>query len=321
MYVYFFIKQNRVIDQLANQKKISLTNSQDSLLKKESTQAKDEKEIKHNSLQKSMQKSQDSMQKNQASIQENQDLIQKNQDSIQKNQDSMHKNQDIMKKKALKKPPDYDDYWYTADDGLEYNEYDDDLEDGYYYEDDKNEQSTTSLLQKQDNKQESSDVNSKAPSVKGLPKPIDYEDYWYEGDDGYLYNEYDDELEEGQFYEDELSKTEEATSDKSESKLPLVKESQGPSAADTISEPVQLPSSTETKESSDDVIDKNATARMNPRQRWKWAFSMTKQVKPYCFLQKFAFHNSLPLSTLQGNHDRQAIRSPTNRPTNRRIWS
>ncbi|XP_023338035.1 uncharacterized protein LOC111708785 isoform X4 [Eurytemora carolleeae] len=36
----------------------------------------------------------------------------------------------------------------------------------------------------------------------GLPRPEDYDDHWYEGDDGLWYNEYDDELEEGQYYEE-----------------------------------------------------------------------------------------------------------------------
>lgn len=36
--------------------------------------------------------------------------------------------------------------------------------------------------------------------AKGLPRPADYDDYWYEVD-GEWYNEYDEELEEGQFYE------------------------------------------------------------------------------------------------------------------------
>ena len=37
---------------------------------------------------------------------------------------------------------------------------------------------------------------------KGLTRPDDYDDYWYEGDDGEWYNEYDDMLEEGQWYEE-----------------------------------------------------------------------------------------------------------------------
>ena len=36
----------------------------------------------------------------------------------------------------------------------------------------------------------------------GLPRPIDYDDYWYEAEDGLWYNEYDDELEGDQFYEE-----------------------------------------------------------------------------------------------------------------------
>ena len=43
--------------------------------------------------------------------------------------------------------------------------------------------------------------------LRGLPRPEDYDDYWYEGEDGLWYNEYDDGLEEGQWYE-ELDETE-----------------------------------------------------------------------------------------------------------------
>ena len=47
--------------------------------------------------------------------------------------------------------------------------------------------------------------NKKKPSESctdplQLPMPGDYDDYWYQGEDGEWYNEYDDELEEGHYY-------------------------------------------------------------------------------------------------------------------------
>merc|ERR1711915_902631 len=123
-------------------------------------------------------------------------------------------------------PADYEDYWYEADDGCWYNEYDDELEEGYYYAseatmDQTNASNTIASTI-------SADTQSKSIQ-KGLPKPSDYEDYWYEGEDGMWYNEYDDELEEGQFYEDpnandassaaeEAKKKEEETKKAAESK-------------------------------------------------------------------------------------------------------
>ena len=41
-------------------------------------------------------------------------------------------------------------------------------------------------------------------STNALPKPADYDDYWYDGGDGNWYNEYDDELLEGQYYVDKV---------------------------------------------------------------------------------------------------------------------
>lgn len=83
-------------------------------------------------------------------------------------------------------PGDYDDYWYRADDGEWYNEYDDELEEGYYYQKEKKLPSWCT------------------DSSLAIPKPADYEDYWYEADDGQWYNEYDDELLEGQYYVDKV---------------------------------------------------------------------------------------------------------------------
>ena len=89
----------------------------------------------------------------------------------------------------LPKPVDYEDYWYEGEDGLSYNEYDDELEQGYYYEGTEADPARAS-------------DGSLPASYKGIPRPTDYDKFWYEGDDGEMYNEYDDELEEGQFYED-----------------------------------------------------------------------------------------------------------------------
>ena len=50
-------------------------------------------------------------------------------------------------------------------------------------------------------------VDDVVDEVRGLPRPEDYDDFWYEGEDGLWYNEYDDGLEEGQWYE-ELDETE-----------------------------------------------------------------------------------------------------------------
>ena len=80
-------------------------------------------------------------------------------------------------------PGDYDDYWYN-DGGEWYNEYDDELEEGYYYTKERKLPSWCT-------------DNSLA-----IPKPSDYEDYWYEAEDGQWYNEYD---ETGQEYEDSAS--------------------------------------------------------------------------------------------------------------------
>jgi len=90
----------------------------------------------------------------------------------------------------LKRPADFDDFWYKGDDGEMYNEYNDDLEEGYYYADDGDDNGIALL-----------------PLGVQLPRPADYDNFWYEGEDGQMYNEYDDELEEGQFYEDKPSET------------------------------------------------------------------------------------------------------------------
>ena len=115
---------------------------------------------------------------------------------------------DLPKKQETKEDPfqlpipgDYDDYWYFGEDGEWYNEYDDELEEGYYYQKEK-----------------------KLPAwctdtSNAIPKPSDYEDYWYEGEDGQWYNEYDDELEEGQYYVDKTDDTAEADKKKEQERV------------------------------------------------------------------------------------------------------
>ena len=114
---------------------------------------------------------------------------------------SLPKTQDAQDPFQLPIPGDYDDYWYFGEDGEWYNEYDDELEEGYYYQKEK-----------------------KLPAwctdtSNALPKPSDYEDYWYEGEDGQWYNEYDDELEEGQYYADKTDDTAEADKQKEQERV------------------------------------------------------------------------------------------------------
>ena len=116
------------------------------------------------------------------------------------------------------RPPDYDDYWYQAEDGNWYNEYNDA---GYIFADDE------ILSVASDGKAELSRV-SKASSVpkpsqavpkpasakKKPPRPADYEDRYYQDEKGVWRNEYVDRglefaEEEGDFYsEKELADAE-----------------------------------------------------------------------------------------------------------------
>ena len=113
----------------------------------------------------------------------------------------------------LPRPADYDDFWYTGDDGVQYNEYDDELEEGYYYDKATETPAGTTEANEPPVAANEPPVAAKEPSAKakepvivskGLPKPADYEEYWYKGEDGFMYNEYDDELEEGQYYENAI---------------------------------------------------------------------------------------------------------------------
>ena len=99
------------------------------------------------------------------------------------------------------RPPDYDDYWYQAEDGNWYNEYDD-L--GYQFADDeilsvatdgKAELSRVSKVSKSDPKPaqavpKPASVGSAAK--KKPPRPADYEDRYYQDEKGAWRNEYDD---------------------------------------------------------------------------------------------------------------------------------
>ena len=97
----------------------------------------------------------------------------------------------------LPKPADYEESWYEGEDGLMYNEYDYELEEGYYYSD----QPEIKASEPGETKEPTGGATKVVVEpIKGLPRPSDYEDFWYKGEDGVMYNEYDDELQEGQFY-------------------------------------------------------------------------------------------------------------------------
>jgi hypothetical protein len=138
------------------------------------------------------------------------------------------------------RPADYDDFWYQADNGNWYNEYDDM---GYEFADEEilvvEEQETVlttqiladekgpmevepqkslkdnSLLsqeQVQGTKVETKLTADTKPTKK-QPRPEDYDDYWYQDDSGQWKNEYDDlgynfEEEEDFYTEEELAKEE-----------------------------------------------------------------------------------------------------------------
>jgi len=141
------------------------------------------------------------------------------------------------------RPADYDDFWYQADNGNWYNEYDDM---GYEFADEeilvveeqettltpqatldakgnlKNEQQKKSqpevaIVQEsnQSTKRNVNQVVTSEKSVKKPPRPDDYDDYWYQDDNGQWKNEYDDlgynfeDEDDEEFYtEEELAKEE-----------------------------------------------------------------------------------------------------------------
>ena len=130
------------------------------------------------------------------------------------------------KKTLPPRPNDYDDYWYQAEDGNWYNEYDD-L--GYQFADEEvllieeNNHAALKTISNLDNKGKSSNdsdknlsnkvvPNSKSDiSAKKPPKPIDFDDYWYQDETGVWKNEYHDmgyEFEESFYTEEELEKEE-----------------------------------------------------------------------------------------------------------------
>ena len=139
------------------------------------------------------------------------------------------------------RPADYDDFWYQADNGNWYNEYDDM---GYEFADEEilvveehetvvvtppaavdakvpvvklqkpQQEITPAKTEVPSTKLDSKEV-SKVQSIKKQPRPEDYDDFWYQDDDGQWKNEYDDlgytfeEDEEEEFYtEEELAKEE-----------------------------------------------------------------------------------------------------------------
>jgi hypothetical protein len=135
------------------------------------------------------------------------------------------------------RPADYDDFWYQADNGNWYNEYDDM---GYEFADEEilvveeqeavitppaevksklsevQQQKTLSSKSSQEqDKAAKSDITEVKQVVK-QQRPEDYDDFWYQDDDGQWKNEYDDlgynfedDEEEEEFYtEEELAKEE-----------------------------------------------------------------------------------------------------------------
>ena len=107
------------------------------------------------------------------------------------------------------RPPDYDDYWYQAEDGNWYNEYDDM---GLVFADPDTASTSTTNDQSVPNKKVSSS-DSKSDSQK-QPRPKDYDDHWFQDEFGVLRNTYDERGlqfdDENEFYsEEQLVKIEE----------------------------------------------------------------------------------------------------------------
>ena len=149
--------------------------------------------------------------------------------------------QAIQKSSLPPRPPDYDDYWYQAEDGNWYNEYDDM---GYQFadeeillieENDKAELQTVTHVALIDQNKAVTDAHAKNSTssnnsdtklfnqlvpnsksdiqTKKQPKPIDYDDYWYQDEAGSWRNEYDDmgyefDDEDSFYTEEELEKEE-----------------------------------------------------------------------------------------------------------------
>jgi len=129
---------------------------------------------------------------------------------------------EVQKSSLPPRPPDYDDYYYQAEDGNWYNEYDD-L--GYQFADDElllieeNDKAALQTVTHVATKAKSSNNSDKVPNSKSdlqtkkPPRPIDFDHFWYQDETGGWRNEYHDmgyEFEEDDsFYtEEELEKEE-----------------------------------------------------------------------------------------------------------------
>ena len=135
---------------------------------------------------------------------------------------------EVRKSSLPPRPPDYDDYWYQAEDGNWYNEYDD-L--GYQFADEElllieeNNKAALQTVTHVDKNAKSSNDGDKSLSsqtvpnnksdlqTKKPPRPLDFDHYWYQDEVGAWRNEYHDmgyEFEEDDtFYtEEELEKEE-----------------------------------------------------------------------------------------------------------------
>lgn len=108
------------------------------------------------------------------------------------------------------RPPDYDDYWYQAEDGNWYNEYDDM---GLVFADPDTSSKTSTTNDQSVPNQKVSSSDSKSDSQK-QPRPKDYDDHWFQDEFGVLRNTYDERGlqfdDENEFYsEEQLVKIEE----------------------------------------------------------------------------------------------------------------
>ena len=108
------------------------------------------------------------------------------------------------------RPPDFDDYWYQAEDGNWYNEYEDM---GLVFADPEA-SSKSSLIT--NNKV----VPNKQDSQK-QPRPKDYDDHWYQDEFGVLRNKYDEEDEEDFYTDEELARIEAKLKQENQSKFDI----------------------------------------------------------------------------------------------------
>ena len=114
------------------------------------------------------------------------------------------------------RPPDFDDFWYQAEDGNWYNEYEDM---GLVFADPEESSKSSSLT---NNKVVPNKIDSNS-SQKQTPKPKDYDEHWYQDEFGVLRNSYDKKDEEDDFYTDEeLAKIEAKLKQENQSKSDTV---------------------------------------------------------------------------------------------------